>query len=1310
MAVVDAGEPAHGVSDIAHERVPARFEVIAELGRGGMGVVHEVRDERGVALAIKGLRNLRPREILRIKDEFRALRDIQHPNLCRLGELFEDSGRWYFTMELVTGVDFLRWVRPEDPARGSLPPARLAEDPPSSVTASVQAPWAEPAAWVSGVVPREEPGDAPTTTVAPVAAALAEATSATRLDRPAPRRRAASPTLTGLAEDAEPAAVAPPEMHLRPAPGFDEARLRSALAGIADGLSALHRAGLVHRDIKPSNLRIEAAGRVVLLDFGVVASLERPDDEIVGTLAYMAPEQAAGQVSPAVDWYAVGVMLYRALTGRLPSPGSREGLRQRMRYAPVSPHRLTRDLPPDLVDLCMRLLERDPHARAGEPELRAALGATGAASVDAPWWRTAPSLPFVGRADELIRLRDIAAARATDRRARCVVITGASGIGKTAVVHHFLRELASADPDTVVLQGRCDQRELVPYNALDGVVDDLARRLGRDPGLAEHPPPGTAELAQLFPVLATALGVAADPAPVARGAIERDAAAAALAELLRRVTDQRQVVLFIDDLHWADADSTALVAELLAGPRPPPVLVVATSRERAASCHAVRALRLGVDEVALTGLGDTDVRRLVDAVVPGAARLDADAIARDAAGHPMFVAELARFAAERRAATGTLDQVLWERANGLDAPVRRFLAAVVTAGAPIDLDLAVTAADLGPDVGARAVHELRTARLVRVTRRDDRDVVEPYHDRVAEAVSGRLPPGERGDLHRRLAAALAAAHAPPEPLAYHLAAAGERAAAAVHAELAATRAAAALAFDRAAEWYAMALDHGSHDGERRHGLLVARGDMLVRAGRPRDAARAYLDAAAGDGLDAVAAAELRRRAFEQYLVGGFLTEGVAVAEGVLADVGLALPSSPKRVIARLVWHQLKNDLSPLRWTARDEAELSAAERVRLDACWSAVVGLALVDSLRSAAYSARLTGMCLAAGEPFRIGRALASGAVSAACFSHTRRLARMEAAINRALTESSQPGVRVYRSIAQVARAFFFDNDWSGSIRLVERAIADWHATAGGAGWEGDVLDMFLAWSLAAVGDHGRLKVHVDGAIRSAQRTGNRFREVGFRCQFPQRFLIDDRPDDARADVDDAFAAWQVPAGLDSIGNPFFFATKSRTIIAMYRGTHDEDPAPFEDAWQRLEHSLLVHVPAIRMEVALWRGCWRISRARRHPAQAKELLARAARDARRVKKSAMAVGPAQGQVLEAAIAHARGDLDTAIDGLTRLLPHFERRGMIGPLAAARWHLGTMVGGDAGTALRAEATTALRAVGVANPERLVHTAIPGWDG
>src|SRR5262245_46466160 len=108
-----------------------RFDVRRRLGQGAMGVVYEAFDrERATLIAIKALHPFGASPdadaTLRFKNEFRALQGLQHRNLVRLGELFEDRGQWFFTMELVDGVDLLTWLRgPDEPGAPAPAPARL---------------------------------------------------------------------------------------------------------------------------------------------------------------------------------------------------------------------------------------------------------------------------------------------------------------------------------------------------------------------------------------------------------------------------------------------------------------------------------------------------------------------------------------------------------------------------------------------------------------------------------------------------------------------------------------------------------------------------------------------------------------------------------------------------------------------------------------------------------------------------------------------------------------------------------------------------------------------------------------------------------------------------------------------------------------------------------------------------------------------------------------------------------------------------------------------------------------------------------
>lgn len=190
----------------------------------------------------------------------------------------------------------------------------------------------------------------------------------------------------------------------------DERRLRAMLVQLVGALGAVHAAGMIHRDIKPSNVLVDANGRVVVLDFGLVTDWrhrDRPETNLVGTPAYMAPEQAADEpLSPAADWYAVGVLLYEALTGHAPFGGSvMEVLMAKTSHPAPPPRARVPDVPEDLDQLCVALMARSPERRPAIGEILRRLGVGTDTSIDA--LTSMPSsmgaTPFCGREAELDR-------------------------------------------------------------------------------------------------------------------------------------------------------------------------------------------------------------------------------------------------------------------------------------------------------------------------------------------------------------------------------------------------------------------------------------------------------------------------------------------------------------------------------------------------------------------------------------------------------------------------------------------------------------------------------------------------------------------------------------------------------------------------------------------------------------------------------------------------------------------------------------------------------------------------------------------
>jgi hypothetical protein len=376
---------------------------------------------------------------------------------------------------------------------------------------------------------------------------------------------------------------------------------------LARGLSALHELGLLHRDLKPSNVLVDGQGRVVVVDFGLAKALhsaEFPADEpllrgmAVGTPGYVAPEVLDGAAeSRASDWFSFGVMLHQALTG-LPARASwaeREDPRRRSLPKPAA---LGIALPAELEGLCMALLseavaERPPGA-AVIATLTRALGE--APEPAAPREATPDVQGLLARAGERALLH--AAHLESARAPRLVLFTGPRRVGKSALLRTFQAELGATRAPPLVLATRCAARERIAYSAFDGLIDALARELLRVEARARAdlcPPELASALAGLFPVMGMFARDAAREGsldPSARVAQALGALRLLLARLMRH---GKPVVMAIDDLHAADAESAHMLASLLESTSTPFLIVASACSTDATHSACLRALlpRLG---------------------------------------------------------------------------------------------------------------------------------------------------------------------------------------------------------------------------------------------------------------------------------------------------------------------------------------------------------------------------------------------------------------------------------------------------------------------------------------------------------------------------------------------------------------------------------------------------------------------------------------------------------------------------------------------------------------------------------------------
>ncbi len=630
----------------------------------------------------------------------------------------------------------------------------------------------------------------------------------------------------------------------------DFERIVDIACQICAALEHAHANRVVHRDLKPDNILLSSSGgsaTVKLADLGLAlpayGARISQSGIIVGTAAYMAPEQALGQtLDGRADLYALGVLLYELITGRVPFRGDDPLtiVSQHVHAPVVPPGALRSDVPKALEAVVVRLLAKDPAQRfatAGDTAIALRESLTVGDTIIDPDAAGPVAIlnalsrgQLVGRTVELAELRELWR-RAREGLGHAVLLSGEPGAGKTRLAREIT--IQAALDGALVLSGGCYEYEATtPYLPFVEAFRRWVRDEKDDSRLRDLLGEPVAQIAKLAPEIETRLGPFPErPSlpPHEQRLLFFDAVVQVFANLARR----HGLLFYADDLHWADRGTLWLLGHLLRQLREERVLIVGAYRETeldrahplAKSLVDWNRERL-VTRIVLHRFDLTETSAQLATLLGETVSMDfGDAVHRETEGNPFFVEEVLKALIEKGSVyresgrwklcelgqlviPQSMKEAIGNRLDRISPESNEVLRTAAVLGKTFTFDeLMATTGNKEEDATLDALDEAVAAQLI-TTGSDDSFTFT--HDKIREVLYEELNPIRRRRLHRLAAEGLehcqGRSSCAVEKLAYHNIQAGDYQRGLTYAKQAAAEAEKVFALDEAIAAYTRARD------------------------------------------------------------------------------------------------------------------------------------------------------------------------------------------------------------------------------------------------------------------------------------------------------------------------------------------------------------------------------------------------------------------------------------------------------------------------------------------------------------------------